>query len=81
MSRTLEELAAAAVDASQSDRRELTVDPDEYGTLIRQVQLDRTGAIVDAWDPVVFRIARERGLPTPLPDVKVIVNSLGGVAL
>lgn len=74
MSRTLEELAAAAVDASQSDVRELTVDPDEYGTLIRQIRLDHNGAVADAWDPIVFRVATERGLLTPLPDVKVIVD-------
>lgn len=73
--RTLVELAVAAVDASQSEGRELHVTPREYGLLVDQVQLDDTGAIVDQWDPLVLELARRQRLTLPLPAVKVVVNT------
>lgn len=75
--RDLAELAAAAVDASQSATRTLTIRPSEYGLLIRDVQV-ADGRQVVAWDDLVFQVASERGLTVPLPDVKVIVDTLPG---
>lgn len=76
--RSLEEMAAAAVDASQSDTRTLTLSPSEYQLLIRQIQLS-DGRIVDTWDQLVFRLASGRGLGVPLPDVKVIVDTVSEI--
>jgi hypothetical protein len=72
--RTLRELAEAAVDASQSRRRELMISPAEYNAICREVQLPHVHSTT--WDPLVFEIARERGLRIPLPDVKVTVDTL-----
>ena len=66
--RTLEELAAAAVEASQTKERTLDIDFDEYQTLARP-------DVEGQWSPIVARLALERGLSSPLPVVKVIVNT------
>lgn len=69
--RSIEELAKAAVDASQSSERTLHVRPGEYAILCVHHWYDRYH--VDGWDPLVFEEAKRRGLPTPLPDVKVVI--------
>lgn len=69
--RDLHTLAVAAVDAALGSRI-LEVTPGEYQTVVHEFSDARSK--ISGWDMEVFELARRRGVPIPLPEVKLIVN-------